>query len=193
MAQVENSEDKQLAEDLKYRDLIEKYKRKNKEVSEKIEKEFNQKEKYEGLVQKYRQGIESMEEHDILLNMCIFPFTEKGHLRANDYTFIRADPLFEFGIKNFDFLLHGRRPKISIAVFGEIKSSAPSPGNLVNEIRRTRQLVSEKLPYIRENYLRIPAGFPLICEYVVGVNSLDAPDVHNAILDQKEKIIEAGE
>ncbi|MFC6838418.1 hypothetical protein [Halomarina ordinaria] len=132
----------------------------------------------ETYTERLRDNISDEKEHRKLLNLCVFPFTTRAPPAG--YKFLRADPLEELGVPNFDFLLWDFEGQ---AVFGEAKSSiGKGAKSLVNEVEKQRETVEEHRDYIVEHYL---GEEPRNIEYVLATFASDANDI-------TEKVIETG-
>lgn len=152
-------------------------------VEERIS-EFNENE-----VDSYRddlkQNIKEDKRHRELLNLCIFPFVEFQPL---GYEFIRADPLEELGVPNFDFLLFDFDGH---AIFGEAKGNVGEgyASNYVEEVLEQKETIEEQEEYIIENY----TGQPIRnSEFVLAVFAPDADDVTREIISKRANIITWG-
>lgn len=103
--------------------------------------------------------IDQEREHRRLVNFCVFPFVESA---PEGYQFVRADPLEECDVENFDFLLHDLEGKV---IFGEAKASLPTNvDSEINDILDQREIVEEFQDHIEENYLGREMEF---AEYVL--------------------------
>lgn len=134
-----------------------------------------------------RDNISRQKEHRELLNLCVFPFTK--HNTPADYRFLRADPLEEFGMKNFDFLLYDFDGHV---IFGECKANLlQQVDRELNDIKKQREKVEENLDYISEKYL---LGDEIShIEYVVAVfTGTDAENVTGKILSRGDELITWG-
>jgi len=95
-----------------------------------------------------RGQIDRQRQHRKLISYSIFPF-EQG--QPAGYKFIKAEPLEELGVPNFDFLLWNLDGSV---IFGEAKSSIPSNAtSVVNQLKKRREVVEEHVEYIEEEYL----------------------------------------
>jgi len=122
--------------------------------------------------------IDQEREHRRLVNFCVFPFVES---QPEGYQFVRADPLEECGVKNFDFLLHDLEGKV---IFGEAKASLPSNvDSEINDLLDQREIVEEWQDYIEENYLGQAMEF---AEYVLATYD-------NYVAPASRKILARGE
>ena len=77
------------------------------------------------------EQIEVDQAHRSLLNMCVYPFTNSGIMYKTGFFFLRASPLYELGLENFDFLLFNNHTKVPIAIFGECKGSFSNANNVL--------------------------------------------------------------
>jgi hypothetical protein len=114
----------------------------------------------------------------MVLNACIFPFSQEGPLSKFGYYFIRASPLAEQGVTNLDFLLFHPEPEVS-AIFGEVKGQINDPKKVVDQTRIRISAVDENKPYIRQNYFK---SLDPQMEFVIGVSTADAMELSKAIL-----------
>jgi hypothetical protein len=102
----------------------------------------------EGYKEDLDNFIDQEREHRRLVNFCVFPFVQSA---PEGYQFVRADPLAECGVKNFDFLLHDLEGKV---IFGEAKATLPTRLDTeINDLIEQREKVEEWQDYIEENYL----------------------------------------
>jgi len=120
----------------------------------------------------------------MILNTCIFPFIADGELTKYGYHFIRASPLYEKSMSNFDFLIFHADPPI-IAIFGEAKGSVSNPEEVVEQTKQRIKVVENFRDYITQKYLNAPADF----EYVVGVEWPDAMELMKSVLRKGGEII----
>jgi hypothetical protein len=127
-------------------------------------------------------GIGEEKRHRELTNLCIFPFVEFQPL---DYEFIRADPLEELGVPNFDFLLFDFDGH---AIFGEVKASVGEgyASNYVQDVIDQREEVEEHEEYIVENYVGQPIRNP---EFVLAVFAKDADAITREVISRRENIV----
>lgn len=123
--------------------------------------------------------IEIDEKHRCLVNMCIYPFIQKEIITEKlRYHFVRAEPLYELGIKNLDFLIYCKPSKI--AIFGEAKSSISDPKKVVKEFQERINQITKQQNYISDNYI---GETPRLYEYVLAVYSLYDEDAIKAVAD----------
>lgn len=137
----------------------------------------------------YRERLEDHikkeKEHRKLLNLSVFPFTNDPSPLG--YKFIRADPLEELGVKNFDFLLWDFDGQ---AIFGEAKANIfQGAESLVNEVSDQIAVVEENLDYIVENYL---GAEPKNIDFVLATFASDADDITRKIISLEEEIVTWG-
>jgi len=134
----------------------------------------------EGYKQELENFIDQEEEHRRLINFCVFPFVESA---PEGYQFVRADPLEECGVKNFDFLLHDLEGKV---IFGEAKASLPANvGTEINDLLEQREIVKEWQDYIEENYLGREMVF---AEYVLATYDNHANTASRKMLARGEDV-----
>lgn len=135
--------------------------------------------------ERLRQNIREDKRHRELLNLCIYPFFQFQPL---GYEFIRADPLEELDVPNFDFLLFDFDGH---AIFGEVKGSVGSgyASNYVNEVVEQKEVVEEHEEYIKDRYTGEPIDH---VEYVLAVYSPDADDVSREVISRRENIVTWG-
>jgi hypothetical protein len=171
---------------LRFKDLRSSYTKRAKEVR-KRNKEWVR-EKYESFSKEFNNELTRCREHDEIVNLCIHPFSESNPERlALGYNYMRADPLYEKGIDNFDFLIcriEGKRP---IAIFGEVKSSITNFKRSFSEFDDKVKNVEDNREYIKNEYLGID-NEPLF-EYVFAVKSNLSPDVRDIIVEEDKNII----
>lgn len=134
-----------------------------------IDQKYTQQHKI--LVERKLYEIERDKQHRMILNTCIFPFIEDGHLTKYGYHFIYASPLYEKKVLNFDFLIfHPDQPYI--AIFGEAKGSITSPLQTIQQTRDRIKIVNDFEDYITKKYLKTKSQFEF-------VNCSGFPDAHN--------------
>lgn len=122
--------------------------------------------------------IDQEREHRRLINFCVFPFVESS---PEGYQFVRADPLEECNVKNFDFLLHDLEGKV---IFGEAKASLPTNvDSVINDVIDQREKVEKLKEYVEKNYLGQQMVFD---EYVLATYD-------NYDMDASRKILARGE
>ena len=180
----EDIEDKIFIDSLTFSDLKEKYADEKKALFSSIDKEHT--EKREDSAKKKLKGIEQDLKHRMVLNSCIFPcLSDNGELSKLGYQFIRASPLHEKKVSNFDFLLfHSDFP--TIAIFGEAKGNISDYGGVVDQTKARIKIVQEHQSYINSTYLNgTNSGF----EYVLGVNWPDANETKKSIVRKGGGII----
>ncbi|TKX84167.1 hypothetical protein EXE43_20370, partial [Halorubrum sp. SS5] len=128
------------------------------------------------------RSLKKEQEHRKLLNMCIFPFSSSPS--PSDFRFLRADPLEEKGLPNFDFLLWDFEGQ---AIFGEAKANiAQGPVSLLNEVREQRQVVEDNMEYIVEKYL---GEEPRHVEYVLATFAGDADQITRKAISESRDVV----
>lgn len=163
------------------------YTSRKRELVKRIENEFKKNiDFYKNLK---KDGIQSDKRHRDLINMCVFPFTDTGALAKSNYKYIRAAPLSEFGVGNFDFVLFKDNEREKVAIIGECKGSVSDPAGIVAESISRRKIVEEKLDIIKEKYLKLDRNSDLRVEYVIAVPSTHAVDMLNSVIKNKAKFI----
>ncbi|MCL4436514.1 MAG: hypothetical protein M1503_03780 [Thaumarchaeota archaeon] len=166
--------------------LQKKYQKLSKSLVKEKSKEFD--EKQSETEEKYKSDIDTHRDHDDLVSICIHPFTRKdSQVQKLGYRFVRADPLYELGCKNMDFLLFKTTGKKPIAIFGEVKTIVTNGQKLMSELDECRQVIEAKLDYIKEHYLKTSTD-PLL-EYVLAVPSFHSIEAINAISEHDKGII----
>jgi hypothetical protein len=148
---------------LAFDDLQTEYKTKKKELYQYIDRKYKQEE--QSLRNKKLEGIELDKNHRMVVNACIFPFSQEGPLAKFGYYFIRASPLSELGISNLDFLLFHPEPDTS-AIFGEVKGQVNDANRVVDQTKKRMKVVYDKQSYIEQNYFK---NLSLELEFVLGV------------------------
>lgn len=139
-------------------------------------KEFDR----EGYKDELDNFIDQEQEHRRLVNFCVFPFVQSA---PEGYQFVRADPLEECDVKNFDFLLHNLDGKV---IFGEAKASLPTNvDSVINDLIEQRETVEEWKEYIEKNYLGQEMGFD---EYVLATYDNYANVASRKILEKGEDV-----
>lgn len=152
------------------------YKTRRNEVCQDIERRYKDKES--SLRSNRLYAIEIDKSHRMVLNACIFPFSQEGPMSKFGYYFIRASPLSELGVKNLDFLLFHPDSEIS-AIFGEAKSQVSNPEKVVDETKERIKIVLENMNYVSKNYFKMLSP-PL--EFVLGVSSSDSMELIKKIM-----------
>ena len=148
---------------------------------------FDCKEKFEEkkdvFIKNIETGISTDKDHRDLVNLCVFPFSKRQFDEDLNYNFIRAEPLWELKVKNFDFLLCNFEKELLI--FGESKSSIYNYADVIKEAAERRQIVEQNMDYIVKEYL----GFkPKYIEYVIGVYSSDDEELIKQIIKHKSEL-----
>jgi len=181
--------DQEFIVSLKHKDLIEEYQKEKKQVDIDLSKQ-NQEQRTIRIA-RLRSATEDERAHRDLFNLCVFPFTERQKAyRETRYQYLRAAPLLELGLKNFDFLLYRTDPRRGYAtIFGETKSSFSNPASIVQEVREKIIQVQSNLEYIKREYLQIREGTAIHLEYVIAVYSMDAQNILNAVSNSGGGII----
>jgi len=133
------------------------------------------------------QEIEKDGRHRNLINSCVAPFTQNGSMYHTGYRYIRAAPLFEIGVKNFDFLLFNRNK--SIAIFGECKGTISNPAALISDIEKQKKAVQGNMNLVKMGYLKMPETSNIDVEYVLAVPSNYSQEVVNAVVKSDTNLI----
>lgn len=98
--------------------------------------------------QDLREEMDTQRLHRKLISYAIFPFSQG---RPSGFKFIKAEPLEELGVPNFDFLLWNLD---GCVIFGEAKASIPdNPTSVVNQLLERKEVAEEHQEYIEEEYL----------------------------------------
>jgi hypothetical protein len=166
---------------LSHPDLQKGYALRAKAQKEEAKKEFEARKDF--LEKSKKAAIEIERRHRDLINSCVFPFTNKGSLASTGYKYIRAAPLNELEVPNFDFLLFKQTDRFRIAVIGECKSSISNYKSIVREIQERASIVEQNLDYIKKIYLKLSESKSLFLEYVVAVPTNDAVEMLNEIIE----------
>lgn len=132
-----------------------------------------------------KQNIREDKRHRELLNLSTFPFVEFQPL---EYEFLRADPLEELGVPNFDFLLFDFDGH---AIFGEVKGNVGEgyASNYVDQVINQKEAVEENEQYIVDNYTGQPIRHK---EFVLAVFAPDANDITQQIISERANIVTWG-
>lgn len=136
-------------------------------------------------------GLEAERIHRDLLNLCVYPFTEQGKCqRELGYRFLRASPLSELGLPNFDFLIARLYPaeEIAILIAGEAKGSVGSPKGVVDDVAKKRGVFIENSEVVLAQYLGQDKNRKYLLETVVAVDSVDSSNMITAIVESGEPI-----
>ncbi|QLG47841.1 hypothetical protein [Natrinema halophilum] len=95
-----------------------------------------------------REEIDIQRNHRKLISYSIFPFAQDD---PAGYKFLKAEPLEELGVPNFDFLLWNLDGSV---IFGEAKSSIPDNATkVVNQLEDRKEIAEDHQDYIEEEYL----------------------------------------
>lgn len=141
---------------------------------------------FEEYVDEYKEDledhIEQEREHRRLINFCIFPFVQSNP--PEGYKFVRADPLEELDLPNFDFLLHDLEGRV---ILGEAKASLPTnTASEINDLIEQVETFYEEKEYIEDNYL----GTEIIhTEFVLATYTDYASKASRTILEKGEEIV----
>lgn len=169
-----------------HEDLRKRYLKDEKNEERRVRSEYRKGRK--GNVERYTLAIERQDEHDDLVNLCVHPFIETAFMPTKlGYNFLRADPLLELGVRNFDFLVYKADAKRPIAIFGEVKTSITNSAELVRELKEKSGVVESNLGYVKKDYLKSSQD-PLL-EVVLAVPSRSSIEAYNAISNSNEPII----
>lgn len=94
-----------------------------------------------------REQIDIQSRHRKLISYSIFPFVQGN---PGGYKFIKAEPLEELDVPNFDFLLWNLEGSV---IFGEAKSSIPSNAKTItNQLKKRKEVAENHREYIEEEY-----------------------------------------
>lgn len=132
-----------------------------------------------------KRGTKKEREHRKLLNLCVFPFASDSP--PSGFMFVRADPLEEKDVPNFDFLLWDFDGQ---AIFGEAKANIrQGPLSLLNEVREQREAVEDNMDYIIDNYL---GREPRNVETVLATFSGDANQIARKAISEGREVVTWG-
>ena len=161
------------------KDLREKYRHEKVAIIKKIDTEWSDK----SHTDKKNRGIQEDIYHKEILNACIFPFVQQGHITQKfDYSYIRSSPLSEIGVTNVDFLIASKTD--GVLLFGEAKGSISNPQLAITQFKKRINAIEENFEYVKRMFPEVKS-----CEYVLGVPSNDAVEVSKAILRSNANII----
>lgn len=156
-------DDAEFIANLTFKDLQNEYQVKKKEIYGSVEERYEKNK--QDRISKKLEGIEQDKYHRMVLNACIFPFTQEGPLAKHDYYFVRASPFSELRTSNMDFLLlHPEFPPS--AIFGEVKGSVNDPERIVDETKKRMKMVYDNEAYVQHNYFN---DLKSDLEFVMGV------------------------
>lgn len=175
-------DDTEFIEYLSFVELQNEYRIRKRELCQDIERRY--KEEESSLRSNRLEAIETDKSHRMVLNACIFPFSQEGPLSKFGYYFIRASPLSELGVKNLDFLLFHPGEEVS-AIFGEAKSQVNSPDKVVDETKKRIKTVHENIAYVGKNYFK---KLDPELEFVLGVSMSDAMELTKKIMKRGGEI-----
>lgn len=149
----------------------------NKEILEDI---YNK--KYEEHKQRIIDGIENDQRHNKMINFCINCFQRDGSLyNQTGYVFVYIDPLYNFGIKNFDIAIFNEKNKGLLLV--ECKSKISNYDEVIDDIQETiNDTYNNK--HLLDNYF----GSLSFIDFVLCVDAVDARDVVEKIIDNDAPI-----
>lgn len=174
-------DDESFINSLEIEDLKKKYiklkEEKIKFIDEKFSNDFN------SLKAKLEKEIQIDKNHRMILNACIFPFSQKNSFENYGYIFLRASPLSEIGEKNFDFLLFN---KTNHVIIGEAKGQVKDPSRVIDEYKQRRSILEDNMDYFKNTYLN---SGNCDSEFVLGVNWADSNETMKSILRKKLDII----
>lgn len=123
------------------------------------------------------QNIKRDREHLRLINFCADPFRYNGSLhKETGYLFIRVEPLYGSGLKNFDATIFNQSGKAAILV--ECKSSISDADKEVSEVARALGAASTHKAELE----RIIGDTINMMEYVICTNAAYASRVKNAVI-----------
>jgi hypothetical protein len=166
-------------------DLRKRYVKDAKSEERRVKREYKRGRKES--IERYTLAIERQDEHDKLVNLCVHPFTETSLMPTRlGYSFLRADPLFELSVRNFDFLIYRTDSKMPTAIFGEVKRTVES--DLMRELKEKREIVEANIEYVKANYLG-KTNQDIRLESVLAVPSASSIDAYNAISNSNEPVI----
>ena len=159
-----------------------------KKIRSAIKREY--KEKRSLKEEELREPIDSDKTHREIINSCITPF-EGDQLGAKaGYVFVRASPLEELEVPNFDFLIFNE--KNGVIILGEATSinSAKNQSRKVKQLKERMKVVYSKKEYIAREYLKYRGEVDrLKIEFVIALPSLQAADFFKKLRKQKVPII----
>ena len=141
---------------------------------------------FEEEVDEYRDDLEDFieqeREHRRLINYCIFPFSQSDSLEG--FRFVRADPLEELDLPNFEFLLHDLEGRV---IVGEAKATLPTNvKSEMNDIREQINYFKFMREYIEDEYL----GREIVhVEFVLATYQDYASKAARTILENGENIV----
>jgi len=159
--------DDEFIEFLRAADLQRQYRTGIDTVVKEVNQEFT--DRRDALVLDKQRNLELDKWHRNIVNSCIFPFTEAEMVSKVGYHFVRASPLHESGVPNFDFLLYN--PAKAIAILGEAKGQLNDEGQVVNQTRERMRSAIAHADYIKNAYLNSNSAD---YDFVLGVQWADA-------------------
>ena len=112
------------------------------------------------------------------MNACIFPFSQDDSFKEYGYSFLRASPLNELGVPNFDFILIDENDPLSI-MFGESKSQINDPDKILKEFDIRIKVINERKDYIGKNYV---SNISFDEEFVLGTYFTEASKMAKSIM-----------
>lgn len=94
-------------------------------------------------------NISKDKEHLLLVNFCIDPFKYKAFLHSQTgYMFVRAEPLYRLGKKNFDIAIYNATSKVLILV--ECKSSIYDGKKVIEDLLQKIKVVDDNNSLLEE-------------------------------------------
>ncbi len=173
-------------ESLRFEDLKQRYQEEKASTFARVEDKFRQRK--EECERELKASIEDDRRHREVLTLCINPFAHR-RFRPYElgYRFLRGAPLYELGVRNFDFLLGNITTNPPVVILGEAKGSVSSPGRVVREVVERREIALKHIDHIKERYLRIKAD-PRV-ETVLAISAVHAVGVIDAIVREGGSII----
>jgi hypothetical protein len=181
--------DDEFETEIAYAPLVKRYRQGTNQIEDEVSKAFER--DWEELRRLKIAALEREKAHRDLLNLCVFPFTEKGQVATQlGYKFVYGSPLSELDQPSFDFLIARLRPndKPAILIAGEVKSSVGSPIQVVNEVAQKQQAIEANIGHILRTYLNQAPDRDFILESVIAVDSVDANNIVNAVVGSGHSI-----
>lgn len=133
---------------------------------------------------KRKEEIERDKQHRRILNASIFPFSHEDSLKKYKYRFVRASPLTELGIKNFDFLLFNFQDPYE-CIFGEAKGNINDEERIIIQSEERIKNVLDRNDYIKETYIN---GANADNEFIISVPFTHSSQIAKSILRKNKNI-----
>ncbi len=176
--------DEEFETELGMPDLIAQYRDGVRKIEHSLRKDFTE---HRDELRKLKiAALENERLHRDLLNLCAYPFTENGRgSRELGFRFLRGSPLHEKNLPNFDLLIARLLPpdQPACVILIEGKASVGNPRQVANEVEDKKKVAIDAMGTMMTTYLGQPAGRAYSMETVIAVDSIDANNMMNAVVE----------